>query len=544
MIDALNQADRLIDSYKELDIDEIDIDDIKKLKSRLGKKLKISVLAEVSRGKSTFLNALIFKEPMLEFKNGETTANVFTIKYRKTFYKDLQKNNIKNINSASIEKISRLKDIETIIHTDNKQYKDYIFYDTPGFNTTNEEKMQEMIDFSLKNSDAVIFILDISKGITKEELSQVENITSKGIDNIIFVLNKMDTVRDELTSDELREHIEKIENDISTVTTLKYPVLSISSKEALVGFFKDNANKIESSNFKKFEQDFLNILTEVEEEKLLKIKSILHFYSFGRELIEVSVKESLQEIGYFYYKKIEPEVLINLKVKEHVEDLLVGISKNILEFPFNDYPETFFGNFDAEVFENRSEKIENEIGKFESVLNVLKKLDSDNFENYFNEIDSKLEETSVLYSGLAGDRILEELELELEFIDNVKDNFSNSETDEIKNILNACVKKASDLVMWKSTRLMLLKSNLNLLNFKVTSLEVHFSMLSSKLYVFYLQEKEAGWTDSASQISKKELSDMQNIFKVQLLENMSTLDDFFKDLLEFKKEFENLILNK
>ena len=47
--------------------------------------LVISVVAEVSSGKSTFLNALIFKDKVLHSAPGATTATIFKIVYGDTY---------------------------------------------------------------------------------------------------------------------------------------------------------------------------------------------------------------------------------------------------------------------------------------------------------------------------------------------------------------------------------------------------------------------------------------------------------------------------
>ncbi|MEM4398004.1 MAG: dynamin family protein, partial [Candidatus Woesearchaeota archaeon] len=51
-------------------------------------KVKISVLAEVSNGKSTLLNSLLFKKKILDARIGETTAKLYYIRYNDTYKLD------------------------------------------------------------------------------------------------------------------------------------------------------------------------------------------------------------------------------------------------------------------------------------------------------------------------------------------------------------------------------------------------------------------------------------------------------------------------
>ena len=68
--------------------------------------INISVVAEVSSGKSTFLNALIFGKKVLDAKMGETTAKVFKISYGEDENLDTLKQKIKDINSTTKDSIS------------------------------------------------------------------------------------------------------------------------------------------------------------------------------------------------------------------------------------------------------------------------------------------------------------------------------------------------------------------------------------------------------------------------------------------------------
>ncbi|WP_340690145.1 dynamin family protein [Hydrogenobacter thermophilus] len=80
------------------------------LKSLLDDKVRVSVIAEVSNGKSTFLNALIFRDKILEARIGETTARLYHISYGEKYaikYKD------------SVKEFDNLEDIKNFIKEKN-----------------------------------------------------------------------------------------------------------------------------------------------------------------------------------------------------------------------------------------------------------------------------------------------------------------------------------------------------------------------------------------------------------------------------------------
>ncbi|MDF1882618.1 dynamin family protein [Sulfurimonas sp. SAG-AH-194-C21] len=259
---------------------DIDIAELENLKLWMNLPLYISVIAEVSRGKSTFLNALLFKELMLECRNGETTANVFMIGYEKHFDHKAQREYIKKINCNSIEDIDNLEDVGIVINSNNSKYTKDIFCDTPGFNTSNEDHMQTMINEFLPISSCVIFIIDISKGITKEELKQLKNVKEQGVEDVIIVANKFDMVRDEFQNEkDIDFHLKKIEQEISKVISLNNPIFYVASKEALAGYITKNKEKIANSRFPIFETFFVHQLKKIREKKVEDISRVVMLYN-------------------------------------------------------------------------------------------------------------------------------------------------------------------------------------------------------------------------------------------------------------------------
>ena len=277
----LTHLKKIPTSQLEWKIEEINIQ-LQGLIDKLNRDtINISIVSEVSSGKSTFLNALVFSEPILESRLGETTAKIFKIKYGEKFSIDGKvksslrelKEEISRANQKAIEKSNETKRIQdklSVISLPNTHLKKGIeLYDTPGFATINEKSMLDIIKQSISQSDATILLLDISQGVKESERLFIKNI----LYNInptkrFIVLNKYDSIfsEDDLLLKSKEEIDKEIKNLIESVNkTLKHlqkesdaPIITyhLSAKKALVAKFTENKEKLKESRFTEFEDSF------------------------------------------------------------------------------------------------------------------------------------------------------------------------------------------------------------------------------------------------------------------------------------------------
>lgn len=252
--------------------------------------INISVVAEVSSGKSTFLNALIFEKKVLDAKMGETTAKVFKISYGEDIDSDDLKAKISKINSTTKDKISEenfaLEDINindyivNLTSDNEKLKKGIVLYDTPGFGTLNEKVMSKLIKEAVNRSDAVILLLDISKGLKKDEAKFIQEALSYiKEDKRFIVLNKFDAAIDEdedEDEDEIQEQINKVvldtKNELARMSTnidrsvLDRQTYYLSAIKALSGKSKNKPEILEFSRFPIFEESFWHRIVEAKKE--------------------------------------------------------------------------------------------------------------------------------------------------------------------------------------------------------------------------------------------------------------------------------------
>ena len=253
--------------------------------------IKISIFSEVSSGKSTFLNTLVFNKPILESKIGETTAKIFHIKYGDTYsINGIEKENLIAIkeqialeNHQNLEKMKENQNLtatSSVITLPHENLKKGIeLYDTPGFATIKEDKIITMLKEVVSKSDVAILLLDISQGIKESEHLFIRKILHNIQTNKRFiVLNKYDSILNEddlaiKSKEEIEQEIamliEEIERTLQTLqedATQKIKTFHLSAKKALVGKVTKDMHKLEESRFPLFEKVFWNRVIEAKDE--------------------------------------------------------------------------------------------------------------------------------------------------------------------------------------------------------------------------------------------------------------------------------------
>jgi len=356
-LDKKNEVDNylsIIDGYSKEKEFSFEIGDVKLELEGLIKKLErdtinIAVVAEVSSGKSTFLNALVFNEPILESKIGETTAKVFHIKYgehysvngkvlhdAKFLKEEISKQNKENLKSISSSE--DLKNIESTITLPNENLKKGIeLYDTPGFGTVNEKIMNILLKDAISQSDGVILLLDIAQGLKKNERSFVKDMLDKIPANKRFiVLNKYDSVIDEddfdlKTKEEIEAEIEsvivQVKNTLKSLQEDKSEELTtyyLSAKKGLIAKFKCDNDKLKESRFDIFEGEFWTRVVEAKQEVF---NDIAHNYKKTKSQLQISLhKEKDSRIQS--YDEITQLIDISHQVEDEL-NTIIECKKNI-----------------------------------------------------------------------------------------------------------------------------------------------------------------------------------------------------------------------
>ena len=181
-------------------------------KSEPNRTYSVAVVATMSAGKSTLLNAMMWRR-LLPSKSTACTSSVFSVKDRDgavefrmrarkaggrfSQWKRASAKTLSEMNGAGFERIEIEGDLKRIANY-KKRYM-ISFVDTPGPNnscdTTHEQILREVMD--AKRFSAVIMVLNATTLHTTDEqalLSELRNrvLACGNRTSVIFVLNRMD----------------------------------------------------------------------------------------------------------------------------------------------------------------------------------------------------------------------------------------------------------------------------------------------------------------------------------------------------------------
>ena len=254
------------------------IENIKNLRSN---KVEIPVIATMSSGKSTLLNALIGQNFLFE-DTGAATATTCNIKVNNkienfvaqaidndTILEESQTNIsdfLKTWNSsANKNNYSNLRlNLEGPVEHLNSSSLELNFIDTPGPNSAQYENHTKKTYEYLKDNQKlpiVLYVLDPEKMDSKDddntlrEISEVLKNNEQNLDRIIFIYNKID--REELDTKPFREILPKIRKFLGKYDISNPKIFPLSAKYAKLAQLANNLSRSEKNKLRGFRDDFL-----------------------------------------------------------------------------------------------------------------------------------------------------------------------------------------------------------------------------------------------------------------------------------------------
>jgi len=120
--------------------------------------------------------------------------------------------------------------------------------DTPGLNALGSEP--ELTVNMLPNAQAILFILGADTGVTRSDLEIWKHHINVHTNGLIVVLNKIDSLWDELHDDETINNTihEQCKNTASILNLSEEKIFPISAQKGLIAKVKDDPNLLKKSN--------------------------------------------------------------------------------------------------------------------------------------------------------------------------------------------------------------------------------------------------------------------------------------------------------
>lgn len=276
----------------------------------------ICIIATMSSGKSTFINAILGEEVLPE-KNEACTAralavinssvpgtpNAFIIK------KDHSKGYVGLYDRLTMEKINADETVKDVLIKMNIPYikninKPFVFIDTPGVNNSEDILHEERTKAVLSRMDRgiIVYLLNATQLATNDDALLLQMVLKHVKENpqvkIYFVLNKIDMLDEDKES--IKETIKIAESYINSFgmeDSVIYPLSALSAKVLRLKLGNKYMTKTEhrylTEAYKYYKATERNMLQYASPYNM----SGNSFYIDGEEITEYGLKRAIENTG-------------------------------------------------------------------------------------------------------------------------------------------------------------------------------------------------------------------------------------------------------
>lgn len=238
-------------------------------------RLKILVIGEFSRGKSTFVNALI-GSPVLPSKVNPTTATINILRGAEPATATIDYlDGTNQVVELPPRKVNRFLDSIVTVANDKAQAIRTVtiqvpgrlekiladIVDTPGVNDLDQAR--EEVTFSyLRDADAAVMVLDASQPISESERTfLVDKVLGSDVNRIVFVVNKADEILYDGDLNDIERICEYVRTRLREHVGIEAPeVHAVASKAALRARYKNEEDTFPLP-FAAFEQRLVEFAT-------------------------------------------------------------------------------------------------------------------------------------------------------------------------------------------------------------------------------------------------------------------------------------------
>ncbi|MDU6248716.1 MAG: dynamin family protein [Paeniclostridium sordellii] len=354
---------------------------------------KISRVYDYEEGKD------IIKNEEIKFKNSKNKIRYELEKYKnkEKINKEELKNHKKILEDMYIYK-SNICEVRYFI--DKKGIlNDFVIVDTPGLNQSLlENTNSRMLDY-YNHADGIIWILDSQNVISKSSYELLEELKhnysiEKNKDNIICVVNKIDTIKNKIK--DKQKIIEKV--DLLYEQNFK-DIVMISARNAINGILNNDTNLIDISNIKSLENSIeinfkkksekIQVKSKKQGLKLMSKKIIEYINEYKRDLYfeiyklnknKKNIKEKLELVKIYTLEYVKIYISFENLIKNDI-NVEIRQLENIINKKINQ-------DFDFEINFNVSICRFKEIIKLKALIEDYKKI-NEKKDLYLNILQNK-----------------------------------------------------------------------------------------------------------------------------------------------------------
>ncbi len=235
-------------------------------------RIKLLIVGEFSRGKSTFINAIV-GEPLLPSKVTPTTATINVIRggENRTVTVHYQDGKLEQHVLPDSHTNRFLSDIVTASNRRSEHISEVVLsvpgrldrclvdiVDTPGVNDLN--KLREDVTFRYLNEcDAAVVLLDAQQPLTESERQFLkQRVVAADVTKILFVINRIDEQVADADEGSRKHIVDVVRQRLIDEVGIENPqVFAISALQALKSRFYHEQNQY-LERFEDFEEQFLS----------------------------------------------------------------------------------------------------------------------------------------------------------------------------------------------------------------------------------------------------------------------------------------------
>jgi GTPase SAR1 family protein len=252
----------------------------------------VTVLGEIKRGKSTFINALLGRE-ILPSASLVCTATLCIISYgdepratlcfRHGDRREIPVDSLKQWVTRKNQEVRELERVEIVFPLPILRHG-IVLVDTPGVNDTDELRRRVTEEF-IPRSDGVILVLNAGQPLSQSEMTFLsQEVLKHHLRKLWFVVNGIDRLEND---QQRKEAVDYCRENLATLLPAS-KVFPLSAKMALVGRQHDNEDQVTSSGLPHFLGEFERELLESRRAALFDVPiGLLHsiLADIGRGLI-------------------------------------------------------------------------------------------------------------------------------------------------------------------------------------------------------------------------------------------------------------------
>ncbi|EGZ31292.1 GTPase Era [Malacoplasma iowae] len=247
----------------------------------------VSIVGKPNVGKSTLINAIFKKEVVISSSKPQTTRNKIQI-----VYKD-----------------------------DNSEI---LFSDTPGYHNPKNKLdlfLNSQVKKSLKNTDVIVFLFDISRKFDDEDQKILDEIKKFKIKKIILGVNKIDLVNEQ----DINSKIETVKQQMDFDEIIFLSSKDQTNIDKLMDLLKSNLEEVDTNNF--YEKESVEQKEEFFVSEIIRQVIINNF----RQEIPYSVAVVIDKMDYDETKNLLTIFYSIVVEKESQKPIIIGKNGNTIK---------------------------------------------------------------------------------------------------------------------------------------------------------------------------------------------------------------------